>query len=226
MDSRLSHPKDSSRYRGGVLLAVAVLVGLLVGLWIGRASAPERGDDHPSESAPDSSSTERRIVNGVPVGYERNESGAVEAATNFTRAMASVTDDAEAYREALKTMAAPQWIRQAEEVADNGLEFLRERYGLGGSFTFSPVRYAVVDYSTTASTIQLWGVTVASGPRVQGIEESWLTATIDLVWVSGDWRVSGQQSTTGPTPELLQPEDATTESSLDGFEEYRYAPAP
>lgn len=225
MDSRLSHPKDSSRYRGGVLLAVAVLVGLLVGLWIGRASAPER-DDHPSESAPDSSSTERRIVNGVPVGYERTEAGAVEAATNFTRAMASVTDDAEAYREALKTMAAPQWIGQAEEVAENGLEFLQERYGPGGSFTFSPVRYRVVNYSTTASTIQLWGVTVASGPRVEGIEESWLTATIDLVWISRDWRVSGQQSTTGPTPELLQSEDARTESSLDGFEEYRHAPAP
>jgi len=168
----------------------------------------------------------REVVNGVPVGYERTEAGAVEAATNFTRVMASVPDDADAYLAAAETMAAPDWKDDARRLAQNGLQFLRDRYGSGGAFTFSPLRYRVVEYSNDSATVAVWGVTVASGPKIRGIEESWLTGTLELVWVSNDWRLADQSSRTGPTPELLQTQDGVSVDALEGFQEYSHAPSP
>lgn len=219
---------SSSRRRPRMLvfLALAVIGVFAIGLWLGRTSAPKLEKAFPEvlDSTPDS--TERLLVNGVPVGYERTEDGAVAAATNFGRVMASVSIDEQAYREAIRTFAAPQWQSEAEDLAENGLIFLAERYGSEGSFTFVPVRYRVASYSDSDARVELWGVTIASGPKIQGIEESWVTGNVELVWVEDDWRVAGQSSETGPTPELLRTEDQRAMDALNGFKEYQRAPAP
>ncbi len=223
MNNRFSQTENGWHRRlaaGGLLLVV-----LLAGIWIGRELAPD-ADERLPRSTPTQLPTESRAVNGVPVGYLRTKQGAVQAATNFTRVMAAVSDDADAYVAAADTMAASEWAAEARRLAHNGLEFFRERYGTGGSFTFAPVRYRLVSYSDTEATVGVWGVTVASGPKIQGIEESWLTGTLDLVWVSGDWRLAGQTSVTGPTPELLQATESVAAAGLDQFEEYENAPSP
>jgi hypothetical protein len=111
-------------------------------------------------------------------------------------------------------------MEEAEELAENGLDFLADRYGEGGSFSFVPARYRVTRYSEEAAAVELWGVTLLSGPKIRGIEESWVTGTIELVWIDGDWRVAGQASEAGPTPELLTTEDSRSVDQLDGFEEF------
>jgi hypothetical protein len=140
--------------------------------------------------------------------------------------MAAVPADPDSYLAAAETMAAPQYRVEARRLAQNGLEFLQERYGTGGRFSFAPLRYRVDSYSDTEATISVWGVTVAAGPKIEGVEESWLTGTLDLVWVSGDWRLAGQTSETGPTPELLQTTDSASAAILDDFQEYNDAPTP
>lgn len=206
-------------------LLLIVLLAVGVGIWMGRASAPEEKSS-PPEFDSDPAPGAREVINGVQVGYERTEAGAVEAATNFARAMASVSRDVEAYRRAIRTLAAPDWRDDAEKLAANSVDFLTERYGLNGSFTFSPVRYRVSSFSNGGATVEVWGVTVASGPKVSGIEESWLTASLELIWVEGDWRVAGESSEAGPTPELLQTRDQRLADELEGFKEYQYAPSP
>lgn len=202
----------------GLLLLV---LAFLIGRWTG---VDERGDPTPRTSVAESEA--ERLINGVPVGYPRSQEGAIEAATNFTRVMASALENPETYREVLLTMASPSWISEAERIAENGLRFFQERYGLGGTSTFSPLRYRVESYSNGRATIQIWGVTVAAGPKVDGIDESWLTGTVDLSWVEGDWRISEQSSEAGPTPELLQSGTDLSTNALEGFKDYPRAPRP
>lgn len=218
-------PDDNSSTGRGqyALVGVAVIVAFLAGLFLGRGSDSET--ETPRKAPAPVTSPDEQIVNGVPVGYARTKEGAVEAATNFTRVMASVPDDDDAYLAAAETMAAPDWKEDARRLAQNGLRFLRDRYGDGGSFTFSPLRYRVIDYSDDSASIAVWGVTVASGPKIRGLEESWLTGTLELVWID-DWRLAGQSSETGPTPELLQTQDGVSADALGDFQEYNSAPSP
>lgn len=225
MDSRFSGSETTKPRGRRIAILLIVLLAVGAGVWIGRASAPEENSP-PSQSDSGPTAGAREVVNGVPVGYERTEEGAVEAATNFARVMASISPDAVSYQRAIQTLAAPDWRDDAEELANSGLSFFSERYGPGGSLTFVPVRYRVSAYSESAATVELWGVSVASGPKINGVEESWVTGIIDLTWINGDWRVSGQQSEAGPTPELLRTEDERVPEGLRGFEEYQHAPAP
>ena len=211
-------------WRRRLVVGTALALALLVGTWIGRGSAPE--NDAPPETSRGTPSTGLQVLNGVPVGYARTEEGAVQAATNFTRVMASIPTDSSGYLAAAETMAAPDFADEALALAENGLEFLRDRYGSGGSFTFAPLRYRVVSYSDSEARIEIWGVTVASGAKIDGLEESWLTGTLNLVWTAGDWRLAAQESVTGPTPELLQTQDGPSFESLENFQEYRHAPSP
>ena len=207
------------------LTAIAVsALALAAGIWVGRQPAPDPlpvPGEAQQEPTPGGSEE-----NGVPLGYAQSEIGAVEAATNFTRAMASVPEDPDLYLAAAETISAPSYREEARRLAENGLDFLRDRYGTGGRFSFAPLRYRVLEYSDTGAQVSVWGVTVASGPKIEGIEESWLTATLNLTWISGDWRLAGQTSETGPTPELLQTSDSSDASILDGYQEYDNAPIP
>ncbi len=213
--------EDGSSWRKLFAVLLLIALGIGIGLWIDPGESPEVANPQPVES-----SVGNREVNGVPLGYSRTERGAVEAATNFSRVLSAVPNDVTAYLAAADTMAAPEYQADARRLARNAFTFLTERYGPGGSFMFAPLRYRVASYSDAEATISVWGVTLATGDKTGGIEESWLTGTLDLVWVDGDWRISGQQSETGPTPELLQTNDSLPTEALGGFEEYTDAPRP
>ena len=46
----------------------------------------------------------------------------------------------------------------------------------------------------------MWTVTVLSAEDVAAPQSEWITVTIDLAWVDGDWRVDAVRDTPGPTP--------------------------
>jgi hypothetical protein len=140
--------------------------------------------------------------------------------------MADAAGDAGAYRAAVETLAAPVWRTQANELASNGLNFVKRRYGQGASISFQPLRYRVDQYTDGRATIQLWGMVIASGPKIRRLEESWITTSIQLSWVQNDWRASGQDSKAGPTPHLLSGQDAAAAAGLNDFQEFGRAPQP
>lgn len=199
-----------------LLMGIAALVALLLGIWIGRAFAPSQEEASPIPS-PDA-----RDVGE----YRQTEEGAIAAAAEFSRIIADVSADEDQYRQAIQEIAAPNWASRANELADNTLSFLDERYGSEGTFSFVPARYRMVEFARNAATIDLWGVTLATGPKVAGVEETWITGTLELVWTSTGWRVAGQDSATGPTPELVRSEDEREGNALSDFEEFRHAPTP
>lgn len=199
-----------------VLIGIAVLVALLLGIWIGRALAPSQEESSPIPSPNTRDEGE----------YPQTEEGAVAAAAEFSRIIADVSADEDQYRQAIQEVAAADWASKANELADNTLSFLDERYGSEGTFSFVPARYRVIEFTGDAATIDLWGVTLATGPKISGVEETWITGTLELVWTSNGWRVAGQGSATGPTPELVRSEDEREGNPLSDFEEFRHAPTP
>ena len=206
------------RRRHLIATAGIAIVALVVGVLLGRLLAPGSGESG------NGSGTDNDAV--VPDNTaERTEAGAVKAATEFARLVSAPSGDG-SYRQAVEELAFSEWRERADELATNTLEFLEDRYGTGGWWSFIPARYRVVEFSESAATVELWGVTIATGPKIQGVEETWITGSLDLSWTSNGWRISGEDSVAGPTPELLTSEDNRDASVLDGFSEYRDGPTP
>lgn len=152
---------------------------------------------------------------------ERAEAGAVKAATSIARFMAGPNGDTNEYLEAAEDIAAPGWKDRARELAQGAADFISDRYGAGATVSFNPVRYRVRSHTSEKAVVDIWGVVLASGPKVGGIEESWITASLELVWVESEWKLSDQSSKGGPTPELLRTDqEVSLEEVLDGFTEY------
>lgn len=189
-----------------------VLLALLLAFFVGRSTAPDPDEDQ--SRPPSASDTEAPIVEG------QDESGAVAAAARLSQLMTGPTGDAQEYVDQMLAIAAPGWTDRAQELAENSVDFVTERYGEGGTIEFQPIRYRVESFAPDRSVIELWGVVLASGPKVGGIEESWITGTITLEWVGTEWKVSGQSSEGGPTPELLRTdEERTVDEILNDFQE-------
>lgn len=199
------------------MLALILLLVAIVAFLIGRAASPdvEMNADPP-----------RPTESSEPIAT-RDESGAVEAATLYARIMAGPSADSDKYLADMQSIAADEWKSRAEELAHNGSEFVAERYGDDGSVEFQPVRYRVRSFSDQAAVIDIWGVVLASGSKLGGVEESWITGTVNLVWDGSQWKVSGQSSEGGPTPELLRTdENGSIDEVLADFEEYDDASGP
>ena len=198
--------------RHPLVLAAIALTFLALGFLLGRGSALEDSKEVP-EASPSSSDT-----------AEPTET-ALEAATRYSRAVTGPSGDVEAYLDEVAELAAPGFIDRAAELSSNSVEFVEERYGSGGSIEFHPVKYRIQSESATEATVEIWGVVLGSGPNVNGVEETWATGTLELVLVDSEWKVAGQSSEAGPTPELLRADDAFSITRiLQDFEDYSDAP--
>lgn len=198
------------------LVAIAGLVLMGLGFLLGRVLSPD------ANPAPSTTTT----PNDAPAPIvARDENGAVQAATDFARIMPGPSTDVESYLLAMRDLAAPEWQDRAEELAKNAVAFVQERYGDGGQVEFHPLRYRVQSHSDENAIVDIWGAVLGSGPNLTGIEESWITGTLHLVWVDSQWMITGQSSVGGPTPELLGTDDASSAITLlEDFQEYADAP--
>ena len=218
-----------SRSRIGFVTAAA-LVGLAAGVLVGF-TLDKRADPIPSNPPSPSPSGPGPFAetDGVPTGYARTEAGAVSAAVNFSLITASADlEDPASLISAMETAAAPAWREEARAQASAGHEFMVRRYGGGAELSSTPVRYDVERFSPQEAVVKLWTVSVASGSRGPTVHEVWGTLTVQLAWVEGDWRVTGNRSSPGPVPVDLP--SAISESSaisvMENFDEFTTAPAP
>ena len=222
MDSRGLSRDSARRTRGSrswLLSATTLVVGVVIGLIIGRALPSDRAEPSPTPRENASPNVQGEL--GVQLDYDPTEAGAVAAATTFSRVMTGPTGDADRYRSTMELIAAPAWRSRAMQLAENAIKFVSDRYGEGAAVSFYPVRYRLANYSSTKAKVELWGVVLATGPNVGGVEESWITVEITLQWVEGGWRAAGQSSEGGPTPELLRTEGGPDiETVLNDFTEY------
>jgi hypothetical protein len=206
------------RPHNGVYLAVVTAVALAA-FFGGRVTAPEppqRGDRAAAEPSLPATID--------PAAGAPTRDGAVMAATTFARIMGSIRSGDTRYVDALVEIAAPDWRDDARRLAKNGLAFVTEQYGAKGAVMFEPIRYMLLEFDGATARVAIWGV-VLSNPT-DAMDATWGTGTIELKFFEGEWRMTGGESTPGPTPHQQKPEDTVPVSSLNGYSEYNDGPRP
>lgn len=216
--------------RGFTLFAVLV-IGVATGILVSFLLET----DHKDSSAP--STTPGQVggpgstdeLNGVPVGYAQTEEGAVAAATNF--GLVSTNDalwSRDAFIRAMESIAAPGWRDEARRQAENGYEFITQRYGPDADVSGAALRYDVLDFSSEHAVVKLWVLSVISGSKSPTVDEVWGTTIVRLIWIDGDWRVEETTNDTGPAPVDLpgQSPEESANALMKELREYTGAPVP
>jgi hypothetical protein len=182
----------------------------------------------------------RQVVNGVPVGYQHSEQGAVAAAANYARVLSSamILDQAKR-RAALQTISAPEARARQQRAFDQAVASLTKGLGVGqGAATDGtvllravPVGWRLEAYTGDRAKVAIWVTSVlgALGGPSQGVpvREAWGTTTVELRWVDGDWKLLTTTTTDGPVP-IGDTATPTAASQLipeaQDFKEFTYAP--
>ncbi len=227
---------DRVRRLGLVLVAVAL--GMVVGGFLAggftasggtrpaEAIGPDVGDIRvgPNPAGPS------QKIDGVGVGFTRDEDGAIAAATNLilTLEQAANTDranavrayevlSADASRETLAADMGATWDALHGSIATNGPTqsslFLRT----------VPVGHQLLRYSPERATVEVWTLTVVAAAGMREPLATWETATIDVVWEDDDWKVWSAASVPGPAAAWAPSDPASIEgfltivSELEGY---------
>jgi hypothetical protein len=247
--------------RRSFALLAAVFAIFCLGLAAGRLSAarpadgtaasapqaPEASAADPASGAPEQAAVSTggaipgvgpaRVVDGVGVGYARSREGAVAAATNYVKVLASpLIFDPGRRRAAIRRLAAPDAVERLERAYDastprvaEGL-FLPPDGGTAGTQVLlmaAPVSYHVDAYSADRATVSIWQTTVAGSGGGAPPLQAWGTTTVTLRWTGGDWKQVSATSRAGPVPlpdSALPTDVEQLLRQLENYKEYRYAP--
>jgi hypothetical protein len=225
-------PRRSALTLGAALLA---LFALVVGLLIGRLTAP---DDHGSQSpAPRASAPgPSRMVDGVPVGFGHSRAGAVAALLSYSAVLGDPHTLLDPKRRAvvLRLIATDRYASTFQGRGGAALEQARRgplgqglATGARTIYLASPIAYRVISYDGQTARIEGWGVSVVGNDQGLTPRASWATTDTLVRWQNRDWRIDSVQSQDGPTPALAGqgPSDAQSFlGRLAGTHGVRHAP--
>ncbi len=168
----------------------------------------------------------RQKIYDMPVGYTRNQVGAVEAATNYTTAQLSnaglVTqsrhemDDYMFSQDAARKGVSDE--DQSQRNRRNGIndagQAIDPKTGevnpqLAVYYNCYPVygAYNVLAYSNTNAKVRVWApciLGVASDDDTSQLRVGWMLNTVDITWERDDWRVKNQKTLTGAAPAVAR----------------------
>lgn len=229
----MSGRSDRPSRRTAVMVVVAV-VALVAGVLLVRLTldAPNtaRRDDAASAvsrrpTVPAGASGPLGESAGVPVGFAADRRGAVAAAVAYSTASQRwlyFTDDE--IRAAITEIATPVAAPRLADDVIADVAMARDQLARSSGriwWLVRPLAWRVESFSETEARVSVWTVTILSAAGVAAPQSEFLTVTLDLAWVDGDWRVDGVRDTPGPTPvsgPQDQPWDAVPfDRALDGF---------
>jgi len=217
--------------RRGVVAVAIVVLALLVGVFLVRSSvgAPSAsGRDDAASAAPDRSteaSGASRGSAGTPVDVGSDKGSAVAAAVAYATAsqrwLYLSDDDIRAAIAEIATPAAADGLA-ADVVADVSKARGELARASGPIWWFvRPLAWRVESLRDTEARVSVWIVAILSAAGVAAPQSEFMTITLDLEQVDGDWLVDDVRSTSGPTPITGphdQPWDAEPfDDALDGF---------
>src|SRR5581483_689340 len=120
------------------------------------------------------------------------------------RASLKTPDQRRAVIEAISTDAMRDQIDKDEDqgaaVAAKVFDLPKDEGQVVGRIT--PLGYRVVTFTKDSARVEIWTLTLLGKSGVgHGIPPQFSTATVDLAWERGAWRVAGSpQTKDGPTP--------------------------
>ncbi|MFL4497322.1 hypothetical protein ACJ6WD_39720 [Streptomyces sp. VTCC 41912] len=179
---------------------------------------------------------------GIPSGFPQTEQGAQSAAANFVVALSGSGMYQSAQRDALVdavyTPAAAKARKESLRKNYTDPKFLAQ-VGLkpDGStpkgMTFvsraNPIGTKTEAFGGATAKVSVW-YSLLFGVAGQGsqnpVAENWYTATMQLQWVNGDWKVAGFTTSAGPAPVGGDQTAATADAisqAVQGFGGLTYA---
>jgi hypothetical protein len=215
MARQASPPSRRTAIVAAIVVVTLVAGGLLVRLTSDSSSSPESGDvraaaNEPRPTAPAAEAGPAGEAAGVPVGFGADETGAVAAAVAYATAsqrwLYFTDDEIEAAVAQIATpVAAP---RLAEDVVAD-ISMARNQLAQSQGriwWLVRPLAWRVEHFRVTEARVSVWTVAILSAAGVAAPQSEFLTVTLDLSWVDGDWRVDGVRDSPGPTP-ITGPQD-------------------
>ena len=222
--------------RSTVIVATVATVMLVAGVAVARFTGNGNSSDNTAPAAATVDPTPRPpVADGTPgptleqagldVGFSADEPGAVAAAVSYATAAQRwlyFTDDE--IRAAVAEIATPAAApRMADDIV---LDVSMARDQLGTSpgriwWLVRPLAWRVESFDGDQARVGVWAVTILSAAEVAAPQCEFMTVTVDLAWVDGDWRVDGVRDQPGPTP-MTGPQDQPWDAlpfdkSLAGF---------
>lgn len=148
------------------------------------------------------------LQDGIPVGFERSEPGAVAAVMSWSPYYGR-TEDPQVAFELLDTV----WMEETFEVEREAEELARGRqlgdYNERGTLDNLAAQgvalaWRVEDYSDEEAVVSVWDVALVAQEPVEGPTVLFRTVRWTLRWDddASDWRVYTTATDTGPTPAL------------------------
>lgn len=236
---------EQGRRRRVVVVGAGAALGLLVvGIVLLRLSRPAGVDAEPDVAAaggatdnPGSSQTAGATSTGEradrTAGAARSEAGAVAAAVSYAGASQRWLYSTDAQiAAAVAEIATPDSVdRLAGEILGDigsARDDLVESPGRVW-WLVHPLAWRVDRYDADEATVEVWLMTLLSASDVAVPQTEWLTATLELEWVDGGWRLDAVRETPGPTP-MIGPRDDPWEpepfdEALGGFTRLGSEPA-
>lgn len=221
--------------RSTVVLAAIATVMLVAGVTVTRffggdddrteGTAAESQEPTPRPSVPAGATGPTLERAGLDVGFAADQDGAVAAAVSYATASQRwlyFTDDE--IRAAVAEIATPTAApRMADEIVldvSTAREQLRATPGRIW-WLVRPLAWRAEHHDADEARVSVWVVTILSASEVAAPQSEFMTITLDLAWVDGDWRVDGVRDAPGPTP-LSGPQDQPWDAvpfddALDGF---------
>lgn len=186
-----------------------VLLALLLGLLIGRATAPPGSAPAPVP-AQDGGTGARA---GVPVGFPRTPTGAATAVAAYQRSFASpaILRPGE-LRRRIEVVATPDYVDEMLAANTPGQRRIASgpigvglAKGLQTLYAAVPVGYRIESFSPQRARILTWGFTLlGNAATVEPAAYFGITHTL-LLWSEGEWKIAETRAGFGPTPRLATP---------------------
>ncbi|PZS33208.1 MAG: hypothetical protein DLM58_08195 [Pseudonocardiales bacterium] len=204
------------RRLGPAIPAAVIAMALLVGLVVGRFTAPSSTIMRTVPLAPGSTNVE----SGVPVGYQHTRPGAVDAATAYAVTLnGPIVFDAAAMKAAEDVIATPDYRGPLEEQTAKALQALDSAYGVRSNASMGvtpavrlvPVAYRLESYNPLEARVSIWAVWLIAEEGILAPQQAWMTTQLALRWL-GDWKLSSSGSHPGPVPQ--PPQEAVDQQSI------------
>lgn len=213
-------PTSPAPKRSTVIVASVVTAMIVTGIVFTRflGSDPTESEETPRPvaaeptrpPAPRSEAGPTLERAGIDVGFAADEDGAIAASISYATASQRwlyFSDDEirAAVYEIATPIAAP---RMADQIV---LDVSTAREQLASSpgrvwWVVRPLAWRVDHVDDLEARVSVWTITILSAAGVAAPQAEYMTVTLDLAWVDGDWRVDGVRDTPGPTP-MRGPQD-------------------